>query len=180
MTSRTKHGGSPATTCRSSSEILEAIARANQDNFGLRSDPYTGRQFEVFSGAFRDELDVVFFPYQGPSERAWAGSLKTAFHACYGSDYRPHLSRNVELPKNILVSAESAAASDGKEHARLRSGMPIRYRGALRGSRGSSSITAPSERGTVYQPEEHLRWGVFAHERGMSCMWTWPAARTRQ
>jgi threonine aldolase len=150
-------------------EILEAIARANQGHVrAYGDDEYTRAAVGKFEERFGTGIDV-FFTFNGTGANVLGlQALNRPYHAVLCSDYAHIYTDECGAPEKHtgckLISLPHQAGKitlDAVRHAYHGIGDQHHVQARV------ISITQATEMGTVYQPEEILALGRFAHEHEM-------------
>jgi threonine aldolase len=150
-------------------EILEAIARANQGHVrAYGDDEYTRSAVGKFEERFGTGIDV-FFTFNGTGANVLGlQALNRPYHAVLCSDYAHIYTDECGAPEKHtgckLISLPHQAGKitlDAVRHAYHGIGDQHHVQARV------ISITQATEMGTVYQPEEILALGRFAHEHEM-------------
>ena len=151
------------------SEVLEAIARANQGHvIAYGDDNYTRSAIAKFEEHFGAGIKV-FFTFNGTGANVLSlQALNRPYHAVLCSDYAHIYTDECAAPeKHTGCKLIPLAHQDGKitveqvRHAYHGIGDQHHVQARV------ISITQSTEMGTVYQPDEIQALARFAHERDM-------------
>jgi threonine aldolase len=151
------------------SEVLEAIARANQGHvIAYGDDNYTRSAIAKFEEHFGAGIKV-FFTFNGTGANVLSlQALNRPYHAVLCSDYAHIYTDECAAPeKHTGCKLMPLAHQDGKitveqvRHAYHGIGDQHHVQARV------ISITQSTEMGTVYQPDEIQALARFAHERDM-------------
>jgi len=151
------------------SEVLEAIARANQGHVvAYGDDAYTRSAIAKFEEHFGEGIDV-FFTFNGTGANVLSfQALNRPYHAVLCSDYAHIYTDECGAPEKHtgcklipLPHQDGKITLDSVRHAYH--GIGDQHHVQVR----VISITQSTEMGTVYEPEEILALARFAHEHEM-------------
>lgn len=151
------------------SEVLEAIARANQGHvIAYGDDRFTRSAVEKFEEHFGPDIDV-FFTFNGTGANVLGlQALNRPYHAVLCSDYAHIYTDECGAPeKHTGCKLIPLPHDDGKITVEA---VRHHYHGIGDQHHVQArvlSITQSTEMGTVYQPEEIRALATFAHERDM-------------
>jgi threonine aldolase len=150
-------------------EILDAIARANQEHVGAYGDdPYTRSAIKKFEEHFGSDI-AVFFTFNGTGANVLSlQSLARSFQSVLCSAYAHIYTDECGAPeKHTGCKLIPLPHQDGKitldAVRRAYHGIGDEHHSQPR----IISITQSTEMGTVYQPEEIQSLARFAHDHAM-------------